>query len=886
MKKRKLLYSMGIILISLNLMAAKQQSFKIDDQTGQFTVRFSAVPNADNMNAALGLGPVELSSWGDFNCIIAFAEDGTLSMRNGDAYEADVSVAYEARKRYFFQVDVDVPAKTYTVRVSADGEEEIVIAQDYAFRETNFTGTLSYFSTRIETLDETHFVGVSGFQIGESSHTVEQDIFNTPIPEQTGDFFTKFVATPSHDNMNGLIGLSSMKVAAWGDYNCIIVFGAEGTILARNSDAYEAVNEVSYKAGKRYMFFVTGNTDSKTYSVLVSGPGGQIDTIAKDYGFRLSNATGDVLNNMAVHAVFNTAWSGLPATYLVVDGVENGVLNWDGANPVTNQMIPAETGTFTKTVAVTPSVDNGNYSMALSNKESTAWSDLNAIVGFGPEGKVVCRNGDAYEALEDYPYSGGQTYKVTMDVDVANDSYDVTIQGPSPQDDPVLIADDYVFRSAPVDEISYLVTKAQWDASGVPGGYLTLAEVGITENFAIAGTNNPPTMDDIADISLDEDADGVSVDLLNITDGDDGTQVVTVTAESLDPDIATVEAENISGNEWKLNITTVGKGKAEIIVTLQDDGGTENGGEDTKETSFNVSIGKIGKIVKVAKTDTPPTMDGFIDELNESWSEWHDVDAIQDNVNAGFAGQFSILYDDEYIYLAGKISDNTASAPADADHLYDHTEIHFHMSQTEAANGAYKEGTWQLRGQRTEDTESGFNLVDGRWGGNNIEVPWRINNLVEYTGFDYGFAENVTDWVFEVQVPIERLVLGVDDWDGENFRFDIFYVDNPGDANNMGFTKWNTEDGPKHLDMRSFGHAELMGESTGIEDIEAVKGSAFIYNDILTINKVEGEVKVYDITGKLVLTEMVHQNANIDVSNLVSGIYIVKGKELTAKVLK
>ncbi|MDX2431154.1 MAG: hypothetical protein QNK35_09485, partial [Bacteroides sp.] len=94
MKKRKLLYSMGIILISLNLMAAKQQSFKIDDQTGQFTVRFSAVPNADNMNAALGLGPVELTSWGDFNCIIAFAEDGTLSMRNGDAYEADVTVNY------------------------------------------------------------------------------------------------------------------------------------------------------------------------------------------------------------------------------------------------------------------------------------------------------------------------------------------------------------------------------------------------------------------------------------------------------------------------------------------------------------------------------------------------------------------------------------------------------------------------------------------------------------------------------------------------------------------------------------------------------------------------------------------------------------------------
>jgi len=874
-------------MISLNLMAAKQQSFKIDDQTGQFTVRFSAVPNADNMNAALGLGPVELTSWGDFNCIIAFSEDGTFNMRNGDVYEADVILNYEARKRYFFQVEVDVPAKTYTVRVTPPGEEEVIIAQDYAFRESNFTGTLSYFSTRIETLDTTHFVGVSGFQIGEGIHSAEQDIFNTPLPAQTGDFFTKFVATPSHDNMNGLIGLSSMKVGTWGDYNCIISFGSEGTIVARNSDTYEAVNEVSYKAGKPYMFLVTGNTDSKTYNVLVASPGGEIDTIAKDYGFRLSNATGDTLNNMCVHAIFNPAWSGIPGTYVVVDGVENGALNWDGANPVTNQRMPVEKGTFTKSFAITPSVDNGNYSLALSGKESTSWGDLNAIVGFGPEGKVVCRNGDNYEALVDFLYSGGQTYKVTLDVDVANDSYDVTIQGPSPQNDPVLIADDYIFRSAPVDSIAYIVTKAQWDpGTGVPGGYLTVAEVGITENFAIAGTNNPPTIDPIADVTLDEGANPITIALQNITDGDDGSQVVTLTAESSDPGVATVEAENISGNEWNLHITTVDKGQTEILVTLMDDGGTENGGEDTKQTSFNVTVGKIGEVVEVSKTDNPPTMDGFIDEQNESWSEWHDVDGINVDAKAYFAGQFSILYDDNYIYLAGKIEDNTTSAPADADHLYDHTEIHFHMSQTEAANGAYKEGTWQLRGQRTEDTESGFNLVDGRWGGNNIEVPWRINNLAEYTGFEYGFAENVSDWVFEVQIPIERLVLGVDDWDGENFRFDIFYVDNPGDANDMGYIKWNTVDGPKHTDMRSFGHAVLIQESTGINDAKLEIGSAYIYNDILTINNVEGEVRIYDITGKVVHTEIVHHNASMDVSNLASGIYIVKGSDLTVKVLK
>ncbi|MDX1285252.1 MAG: hypothetical protein R3182_09575, partial [Draconibacterium sp.] len=547
MIKKLLFVFIGVVALAFASTASVQQSFKIEDQSGQFTARFTVVPNANGLNAAIGLGPSVLSQWGDFNCIVAFSTNDTINIRNGGSYGYDVPMRYKAGVRYLIQMDVDVPAKTYTVKISAPGEEPVVVAQDYAFRENNYTGTISYLSTRIESSSSDDYIGVANFSIGENTlSNGDQDIWNTSVPAQTGDFFTKFTAIPSHDNMNGLIGLSARKITTWGDYNAYIAFGGEGKIIARNADKFEAVNEITYKGGQRYMFLVTGNTDAKTYNVLCVSPDGSVDTVAWNYGFR-NQEIGDGLNNLSTHAVYNPGWGGLANTFIVVDGIETGLLNWDGENPVTNTKMAPQTGTYAKTFAVTPSANNINAALCLSGKPSKSWGDLNAIVGFGTDGTISVRNGGSYESDAEFHYKGLKTYLITIECDIANDTYDVTMQGPSPHDAPVKIADDYEFRSAPVDTLQYVATKAQWNAYGVLGGYLTVADVGITENAYNPDANQAPTIDPLGDLTLGEDVE--TIDLTGISDGDGGTQTLTVTAESDNTEFVTVETENISGND-------------------------------------------------------------------------------------------------------------------------------------------------------------------------------------------------------------------------------------------------------------------------------------------------------------------------------------------------
>lgn len=886
MKKKLLFVLIGIVGFAFATMASVQKSFKIDDQTGQFTARFTVVPNANGLNAAVGLGPVELTQWGDFNCIVAFGTNDTMVVRNGDSYGYDVPMRYSAGTRYLVQMDVDVAAKTYTVKISAPGEDPIILAQDYAFRENNYTGTISYLSTRIESANVDDYIGVANFSIGENTLSDgDQDIWNTAIPAQTGDFFTKFTAIPSHDNMNGLVGLSARKITTWGDYNAYLAFGGEGKIVARNADKFEAVNEIAYKGGQRYMFLVTGNTDTKTYNILCVSPDGSVDTVAWNYGFR-NLEIGDGINNLSTHAVYNPGWGGLANTFIVVDGVETGVLQWDAENPVTSSKMEVQTGTFTKTYAVTPSISNLNAALAFSSKPSKSWGDLNAIVGFGTDGKLAVRNGGAYEADAEFFYKGLKTYLITLECDIANNTYDVTIQGPSPHDAPVKIADDYEFRSAPVDTLQYMVTKSQWNSYGLLGGYLTVAEVGITENAYNPDANQPPTIDPIGDITLGEDIE--TIDLTGITDGDDGTQTVTVTAESDNTEFVTVETENISGNDWKLYLTPVGSGAAVITVTVKDDGGTVGGGEDTKKISFTATVGQLGLELTVYKAVTKPTIDGFIDDDNDGWQEWQKVENVMSGTpKSYFSAEYSIMYDDEYFYVAGKCNDETAEEASTADHEWDHVEFYFHMSSTQAPAGAYKAGTWQMRGERQDLSAIFPNLEEGRWGGNNVIAPWDAAPMANAEGFKSGFVTEATKWSFECRLPRAKLLEGVDDFDGKHFRWDIYFVDNPGAISDISIINWNTEFGPKHLDMRSFGYAVMSDTPTAIDnEIEKQEGVVFIANDYLNIRNVEGRVRLYSVTGALMIDDVVHGSKRINVAHLKNGIYIVKGAKFTKKVFK
>ncbi len=109
------------------------------NQTGQFTIRWSAIPDGPNIDGVTGLGPASADGYEDLACITRFATTGVIEARNGGAYAAVNSLRYEANKLYRFEFNVNIATKKYSVVVTPDGGSPVVIAQDYAFRTQQAT---------------------------------------------------------------------------------------------------------------------------------------------------------------------------------------------------------------------------------------------------------------------------------------------------------------------------------------------------------------------------------------------------------------------------------------------------------------------------------------------------------------------------------------------------------------------------------------------------------------------------------------------------------------------------------------------------------------------------------------------------------------------------
>jgi len=110
------------------------QNFPFASQTGQFEFAFDAVPNNNNMDGVTGVAQGDATWWTDLACIARFSPAGVIDVRNGGAYDADATVDYSAGTEYSIRMVINVVSHTYSVYVTPEGQSEITLATDYAFR--------------------------------------------------------------------------------------------------------------------------------------------------------------------------------------------------------------------------------------------------------------------------------------------------------------------------------------------------------------------------------------------------------------------------------------------------------------------------------------------------------------------------------------------------------------------------------------------------------------------------------------------------------------------------------------------------------------------------------------------------------------------------------
>jgi hypothetical protein len=116
-------------------------------QTGNFTATFTATPSANLINTVMGLTNGPQSAYTSLAAIARFNPSGFIDAYNGTGYSAANSIPYTGGTTYGFEIDVNVPAQTYSVYVTPSGGSQILVGSNYAFRTSATTlNNLSLFA--------------------------------------------------------------------------------------------------------------------------------------------------------------------------------------------------------------------------------------------------------------------------------------------------------------------------------------------------------------------------------------------------------------------------------------------------------------------------------------------------------------------------------------------------------------------------------------------------------------------------------------------------------------------------------------------------------------------------------------------------------------------
>jgi hypothetical protein len=286
---------------------------------------------------------------------------------------------------------------------------------------------------------------------------------------------------------------------------------------------------------------------------------------------------------------------------------------------------------------------------------------------------------------------------------------------------------------------------------------------------------------------------------------------------------------------------------------------------------------------------TPPVTDGYLDGGGDDpWMEdgWVPQDAISSgSTTSDASAQFQLMHDDDYMYVAMSAQDATPYNDPDAipnTYERDCCEIFFSMDTVDADAGAYQEGSWQIRIQREAADDEANPYMDAGTG--NAAGTTSITDVMVF-GENYGVETSSSEWSMEAAFPISVLV-GDGNFDGEYIKFEIQTADNTTGAAS-GRTQqsfWLNNSDSEWNNTTTFSVVQL-DPGSGVDQLTNT-GKAFVRNQTLRVTNVSGVVNVYDLRGSVVRSAVINGSGSIDIADLKAGMYVVKGANLAAKIVK
>lgn len=292
------------------------------------------------------------------------------------------------------------------------------------------------------------------------------------------------------------------------------------------------------------------------------------------------------------------------------------------------------------------------------------------------------------------------------------------------------------------------------------------------------------------------------------------------------------------------------------------------------------------------------TVDALFDDDDpwqaESWVEYGVLDK-ESNTTEGTTGQWQASWNDDVISFIIEVNDDTPNNDPEAipnSYERDCAELFFYMSAEAPDAPEYFTNTWQIRLQRSnagigDDLSGGIDGATGDAAGSTVYEMAALTDATEFEAYD-----ETTKYTLEASFPFAVLA-GESGWTtaDEFFYMHMSIGDNTtGEAG--GRTQqiyWLAHDDDAMWNNKQTFKLVQLGEATvGIEDqMSKINASAYVYNNELKLKNVEGNVAIYNINGSLVKKAVVSQGQNsMDISDLKSGVYVVKAKNLATRIVK
>ena len=381
-------------------------------RTAPFSAGYTAIPGSANMDGVTGLSNGSASGFSSLAVIVRFNNAGYIDARNGSAYAAAAQIPYVAGAAYWVRLAVDPVMKRYSAWITPPGAAERALAVNYAFRAEQ-AAAASLNNWALNATIGAH--QVCGFITAAGADSSAPSVAMTaPAAGAAVSGTVTLAASASND-----VGVAGVQ------------FLADGA----NAGAEDAAAPYS----------AAWNSAS-----VPDGPHA-LAAVARD-------AAGNRTTSAPVSVITGNVAPPPPS------GCVTGAAAWKG-----NALAP-QTSAFAATFDATPSAAKIDALVGLSKGAPTAFTSLAVAVRFNNAGFLDARNGGAYAAAAQVPYSAGVKYHFRLAVDPAAKRWSVYVTPPGTGE--IALGTSYAFRAeqastASLDDWSAYATMGTVQACGM-----------------------------------------------------------------------------------------------------------------------------------------------------------------------------------------------------------------------------------------------------------------------------------------------------------------------------------------------------------------------------------------------------------------------------------